>query len=70
MAGELAAVNGVAGAREAVGDEPHLGRRSAQAMNQQHAQAPAAYEVATVRQVLVGHLLFPTRYVAMHAIVP
>ena len=42
VAGELAAVDGVAGAREALRDEPQLDRRAAEAMDQQHADAAAA----------------------------
>ena len=39
VAGELAAVDRVAGAREALRDEPQLDRRAAEAMDQQDADA-------------------------------
>ena len=67
MAGELAAVDRVAGAREAVGDEPQLGRRAAEAVDQQHAEAAAGDEVAAIRHVLIRHLFFLFRYFSMHA---
>jgi hypothetical protein len=64
VAGELAAIDGVAGASETVRDEAELGRRSSETMDEQHAQAPAANELSAV--LLVGSGLpllrnFPVR---------
>src|SRR5262249_2000466 len=70
VAGELAAINGVAGSSEAMGHEPHFGRRAAQSLNQQYAHTPAANEVAAIRQPLLGHFVVPTRHFSLHAVDP
>src|SRR5436190_17331591 len=59
VAGELAAIDGVAGASETVRDEAELGRRSSETMHEQHTQAPAANELSAV--LLVGSGLPPLR---------
>ena len=56
VAGELAAVDGVAGAGETLGDEPKLGRRAAEAVDQQDADAAAANELAAIRDSSLSFL--------------
>ena len=57
----------MAGASQRVGDEPELGRRSAEAMHQEDAEAPAADEVAAIRLLRVRRFFFLFRWVSMHA---
>ena len=54
VAGELAAIDGVAGAGQTLRDEAQLDRRPAETVHEQHADAPAANELAAVRDLLVG----------------
>ena len=56
VTGQLRAVDGEAGASQAVGDEAHLGRGAAQAMHQEH-PGPAARHVVAL--VLDGHVTPP-----------
>src|SRR6476659_7547087 len=59
MAGELRAIDGIAGPRHPVGDIAHLRRGAAEPMDQQHAHPIAADEVAVVLQNRHTRLVFP-----------
>src|SRR5262245_21771351 len=68
VAGQLTARDGVTGAGETMGHEPDLGRRTAEAMNQEHAEAPTADELAAVPHLRVrGLFLLLLCQVSMHA---
>src|SRR4029077_18668420 len=53
MAGKLATQHRAAGPREALGNEPKLGRRAAEAVNQQHTDAPALEELAAIGKLVL-----------------
>ena len=59
VAGELRAEHGAAGARHAVGDVAHLGRRAGEAVDQQHAHPAAGDEIGVVLQNRHTRLVFP-----------
>jgi hypothetical protein len=54
MTRQLAAMHGVAGAGQTLRDEAHLDRCPAEAVHEQHADAPTAHVLAAVRDLLVG----------------
>ena len=59
VAGELRAIDGVAGPRHAIGHVAHLRRRAAETVDQQHAHPVAADEVAVVLLNRHARLVFP-----------
>ena len=59
MAGQLRAIDGIAGPRHAVGDVAHLRRGAAETMDQQHTHPIAADVVAVVLQNRHTRLVFP-----------
>src|SRR5262245_55272736 len=67
VASKLAARDSMSGAGEAMGDKPELRWRSAEAMHQENAEAPAADELAAIRRLRVRRFHFLSRQVPMHA---
>ena len=67
VTGELAAVGGMAGTRQAVGNGAQLDGRPSQAVDEKHAEAPARHELAAVGD-LGDKLVVPVSHRATHPI--